>query len=218
VHLILFAALLAASWMLPRAPAVHGPRRIASLFSVYRQSGPLRLALCFALLVLMGFGMSSIYPDWYAGIHLVTVGEASRILGYFNLLMIPAGFLAGALLARGWRDARLLPALLLAVILVSAPVFHPATAQGWRQAALVLWLLTQGGLIAVVTAALPRVVADPRQGAAAAGLLSQLAALVTFVTPLIWQPILQAQWWQGFAVVTMVTAVLAWLVFPRRAA
>ncbi len=52
-------------------------------------------------------------------------------------------------------------------------------------------------------AALPRVVANPMQGAAAAGLLSQLAALVTFVTPLMWQPILQSRrgrasswWWE----------------------
>lgn len=218
VHLLLFAMLLAMSWLLPRPPTLGAMRPAGSLFSAYRQRGPVRLALAFALLVLMGFGMSSVYPDWYAGIHQVTVGQASRILGYINLVMIPAGFMAGALLARGWRDARLLSALLAGVIAVSLPVFHPATAEAWRQAAMVLWMLTQGALIAVVTSALPRVVADPRQGAAAAGLLSQLAALVTFVTPLIWQPLLQAGWWPGFAVVTLVTAALCWLVFPRGSA
>jgi hypothetical protein len=66
-----------------------------------------------------------------------------------------------------------------------------------------------------VVAALPRVVVDPMQGAAAAGLLSQLAALVTFVTPLIWQPILQAGYWPGFVAVVAAVSVGAWLVFPR---
>ena len=64
--------------------------------------------------------------------------------------------------------------------------------------------------------ALPRVVTNPMQGAAAAGLLSQLAALVTFVTPLVWQPILQSRAWPGFIVVVGVAATAALLLFPRR--
>jgi hypothetical protein len=58
------------------------------------------------------------------------------------------------------------------------------------------------------------VVTDPRQGAAAAGLLSQIAALVTFVTPLIWSPILVSAWWPGFVLVVLVAALLASLLFP----
>jgi hypothetical protein len=46
-------------------------------------------------------------------------------------------------------------------------------------------------------------------------LLSQLAAMVTFVTPLVWQPLLQRDLWQGFVAVSAAAAVAALLLFPR---
>jgi DHA1 family inner membrane transport protein len=217
VHLILFALLLASSWLLPQAQVLAAAaRRTAGLFSAWGQSGPLRLSLSFATLVLIGFGMSSVYPYWYSHLHDVPPGPASTILALINLAMIPAGFLAGALLARGWRDSRMLAGLLLATIVVAVPLFRPGLAEPLRQATMMLWMLVQGALIAVVTAALPRVVRDPRQGAAAAGLLSQLAAVATFFTPLIWQPILQHQWWPGFVAVTAAAAAAVWMLFPRQ--
>lgn len=216
VHLLLFSTLLATSWALPRAPAL--PATIArvgkGLFSAWTQVGPLRLALTFALLVLIGFGMSSVYPAWYARQHGIAPGLAATILAGVNLAMIPGGFLAGALLARGWRDVRMLSALLLLMMVLSWPLFMPGLTQAQRLATMVTFMLAQGALVAVVTAALPRVVASPAQGAAAAGMLSQLAAIVTFVTPLIWQPMLQRGQWTGFVLVTMVAAALAWLLFP----
>jgi MFS family permease len=216
MHLVMFAALLAASWMLPHAPAAPATSRAAGLFAAWSQRGPLRLALCFAALVLVGFGMNNVFPEWYARQHAAPVGQASNVLALINLGMIPAGFLAGALLARGMRETRLLAALLLATVVVAVPLFLPGLSPSQRHLAMLGWMLVQGSLIAVVTAGLPRVVADPRQGAAAAGLLSQLAAITAFVTPLIWQPILQSGRWTGFIVVTIVAAVAAWLLFPRR--
>ncbi len=216
LHLGLFAVLLATSWLLPRAPALPVARRAAGLFAAWGQRGPLRLALCFAALVLIGFGMNNVFPEWYARQHEVPVGRASNVLALINLAMIPAGFLAGALLARGLRETRLLAALLVATVLVAVPLFLPGLGAALRHLAMLAWMLVQGALIAVVTAGLPRVVADPRQGAAAAGLLSQLAALTAFVTPLVWQPILQSGRWPGFIVVTAAATVAAWLLFPRR--
>ncbi len=232
VHLALFALLVATMWMLPRAPATSAAHSLPrpGLFSAWTQPRPLRLSLCFALLIVVGFGMSTVYPEWYArqqltGLHAVqpgaAVGQASNVLAIANLIMIPGGFLAGALLARGWRDSHLLTALILATVACSLPLYMPGLADGARQATLVAWMLLQGAMIAVVTSALPRVVSDPRQGAAAAGLLSQLAALVTFVTPLIWQPLLQdaiadPSAWTGFVAVVLVAAGAAWAVFPRR--
>ena len=104
---------------------------------------------------------------------------------------------------------------MLTATAVSLPLFLPGLAEGIRIAAMIVWMLAQGAGIAVVSATLPRVVANPMQGAAAAGLLSQLAALVTFVTPLIWQPILQAQYWPGFIALVAAGAAAAWLLFPR---
>jgi MFS family permease len=220
VHLILFAALAATCWLLPRAPAMDPAhaRRPAGLFAAWTQAGPLRLALTFAALVLIGLGMSSVYPQWYAAHHDVPVGRASTVLAFTNMVMVPAGFIAGALLARGWRDGRLFTGLCVATVVLALPLFAPGMSDATRLSTMVAWMLVQGAMIAVVIAALPRVVADPRQGAAAAGLLSQLAALVTFVTPLVWQPLLQRDLWPGFVAVCAAAAVAAMLLFPRRVA
>jgi hypothetical protein len=91
----------------------------------------------------------------------------------------------------------------------------PGLPLGARLVATVAWMMMQGAAIGVVSAALPRVVADPRQGAAAAGLLSQLSALVTFITPLLWRPILAGGRWPLFIAVVALAASAAWLLFPR---
>jgi predicted MFS family arabinose efflux permease len=220
VHMILFAVLAATCWLLPRAQAIDPAhaRRPPGVFAAWTQAGPLRLALTFAALVLIGLGMSSVYPQWYADQHGVSVGRASTVLAFTNAVMIPAGFVTGALLARGWRDDRLFTGLCLATVVLALPLFTPGLAGVVRLPTMVVWMLVQGAMIAVVTSALPRVVADPRQGSAAAGLLSQLAAMVTFVTPLVWQPLLHRGMWPGFVAVAAAAAVAALLLFPRRAA
>jgi MFS family permease len=216
IHLVLFAVLALAGGFLPRSPpAIHTARRPA-LLSVVTQPGPLRVALAFAALLMMGFGMSTIYPHWFALLHHVPVGDAASTLAMTNLAMIPGGLLAGWLLAHGRRDSAVLAVLMLVAAAMSLPLFMPGLAQPLRILTMVVWLMTQGAAIAVVTSALPRVVADPLQGAAAAGLLSQIAALTTFVTPLLWQPILQSGTWILFLAVVAVSAVSALLLLPRR--
>jgi len=219
LHLLLFTALLATSWALPRPPALPAApvRPSVGLLDAWTKPGPLRLALTFSMLVLIGFGMSNVYPEWYARQHDVAAGRASTILAVMNLAMIPAGFSAGALLARGWRDARMLDLLVLVILALAWPLFMPGLSEPLRIAAMLCWMAAQGAAIAVVTAALPRVAASPSQGAAAAGLLSQLAALTTFVTPQIWQPLLHRGQWLGFIGVATAAAALAWVLFPRGA-
>jgi predicted MFS family arabinose efflux permease len=216
VHLVAFVALFVVAWILPHMPPGSGRPRTEGLLAAWFKSGPLRLAATFAMLVLIGFGMSSVYPEWYSRQQGVLPGAASSILAGVNLAMIPAGFLAGALLARGWNESRLFNVLLLATMVIAVPLFQPGLPDAARLAVMFVWMLTQGALIALVTAALPRVAGDPRQGAAAAGLLSQLAALVTFITPLIWQPFLQHGAWLGFVAVTVAAAIAIWLLYPRR--
>ena len=213
LHMVLFAGLALAGLLLPKAP--RSPQsRPAGLLSAWTQPGPLRLSLTFGMLVMMGFGLNTVFPAWYAQQHQVTMGAASRLLALANLLMIPGGLLAGALMARGARDRLLLWWLMALTVAVSVPLLMAAEAPQPRLVALLAWQLMAGAAIAVVTSGLPRVVADPRQGAAAAGLLSQIAALITFVTPLIWSPILASGWWPGFVAVVFVAAVCAALLFP----
>jgi MFS family permease len=219
IHLVLFVGLVIAATLLPRSPAAPATAaRPAGLFASWRQSGPLRLSSAFAALVLMGFGLSNVYPEWFSEVHATPMAQTSRILALVNLVMIPAGFITGVLIARGWRDSRLLAGLMVAAVALSLPLFQPGVAEPARIAAMVGWMVVQGSAIAVVSSALPRVVASPSQGAAAAGLLSQFAALISFATPLIWQPILHSGHWPGFIAVVAVASLAAWVLFPRRAA
>lgn len=218
IHLLLFATLVLAAFLLPKpASPVAIARPRINLLGAWTQPGPLRLSLTFGMLIMMGFGLNTVFPSWYSQQHHTTMGEASRLLAFGNLVMIPGGFLAGALLARGLRDARLLAALMLLAAMLSLPLLAPGANTALRLTALAVWQLTSGAAIAVVTSSLPRVVANPAQGAAAAGLLSQIAALTTFVTPLIWRPILDTGRWLLFIVVVAVAATLALLLFPRPA-
>lgn len=219
VHLALFAVLAAAGFLLPQPPRGAGaaaPAR-AGLLSAWAQAGPLRLSLTFAMLAVMGFGANTVFPAWFARQHHAPLSHASNILALCNLTMIVGGLLAGARLARGGREAHLLWGLLLLSVLVSLPLFAPGNPQLLRIAALIAWLIATGALTAVVVAALPRVVADARHGAAAAGLLSQLTAIVTFIAPLIWLPILNSARWPLFILVVVVASGAAALLFPRAA-
>lgn len=214
LHMVLFAVMAVAGLMLPRAPSAGAVRQKIGLFSAWTQAGPLRLALAFSMLVVMGFGLNTVFPTWYSSQHEVSVGAASSLLALANLCMIPGGLIAGALLARGMRDFRLVLLLMILSVLVSLPLFMPGEAKSLRLLALLVWQLAAGASIAVVTSGLPRVVADPTQGAAAAGLLSQIAALITFVTPLVWAPVLASGWWPGFMLIVLVAATLAAMLFP----
>jgi len=213
LHLMLFGLMALAGLLLPRAPRSVAARP-AGLLAAWTQAGPLRLSLSFGMLVMMGFGLNTVFPSWYSQQHEVTLGTASRLLAMANLTMIPGGFIAGFLLSRGMRDRRLLWLLMALSVLVSVPMLMAGEARPLRLGALLAWQLMAGAAIAVVTSGLPRVVTDPRQGAAAAGLLSQIAALITFVTPLIWSPILASGWWPGFVVVVLAAAASASLLFP----
>jgi MFS family permease len=215
IHAALFLALATASFMLPRPAAPPGVRPRLDLLDAYRQIGPLRLSLTFACLVFVGFGTSTVLPSWLSIQHAMTIGTASKIIAAANLTMIAGGITAGMLLARGARDQALFLAITVLVIAVSVPLYLPGLAQTPRLLALVAWMVLSGAAIAIVTSALPRVVRDATQGAAAAGLLSQLAALTTFVTPQVWLPILNSGHWPLFIVVVACGAIAGLLLFPR---
>jgi MFS family permease len=214
IHAALFLTLAVASFLLPRPVAGHARARL-SVFDAYRQIGPLRLSLTFACLVFMGFGTSTVLPSWLSAQHSMAIGTASKIIAAANLTMIAGGIAAGMLLARGARDQALFLGITVLVIAISVPLYLPGLAQTPRLVALVVWMMLSGAAIAIVTSALPRVVRDATQGAAAAGLLSQLAALTTFATPQIWLPILNSGNWPLFIVVVAVGAIAGLLLFPR---
>lgn len=217
VHGALFAMLVVVGWLLPRPPGrpigSDAPR--PGLLAAMTEPGPLRVALVFGTLVLVGFGVNTVFPGWYARQENVSLGEASGVLAGLNLVMIVGGVVTAAMLARGVRHALLFRILVVVGLLAAIVMFQPDMPRMPRIAGLVAWLLVAGACIAVVTAMLPRVVANPLQGAAAAGLLSQVAALTTFLTPYVWMPILASGRWPLFLVVIAAAGAAGILLFPR---
>jgi hypothetical protein len=129
--------------------------------------------------------------------------------------MIAGGVITAALLARGIRHAVLFRVLVALGVCAALVMFQPDIGRMPRLAGLVAWLVVSGACIATATAMLPRVVANPLQGAAAAGLLSQVAALTPFLTPYIWLPILDHGRWPMFVAVIAAAGVAGILLFPR---
>jgi hypothetical protein len=104
--------------------------------------------------------------------------------------------LAGALISRGVRVRRLFAALAAIGIIAGAGIYHPASSRVAGLVLLCVWLAATGAATASVLAVLPMVVQSPQKGASAAGLISQTSALVTFVTPPIWLPIVANDRWE----------------------
>ena len=218
VHGVLFALMAVVGLLLPRppaAPAAPARGRVAGMLAAFTQQGPLRVALVFATLVRTGLGTNTVFPGWYAGQHDVPLGGAPGIIRLANLPMTGGGVLTAILLARGFTQLGLFTLLAIAGVVAATGVYWPGIAATPRIAALVAWLVISGAAVAVVTAMLPKVVASPQQGAAAAGLLRQLSAATTFVTPLIWVPLLAAGRWQMFIGVVAAAALAGILLFPR---
>lgn len=228
---LLHAALFAVAGVLglrlaqPQAPADvaqavrgAGAARWLALVDTYRQVGPMRLALAFAGLVFSGFGTSAVFPAHFAQAHGVHIGTASSVLAVCNLAQVVGSFLTGALRVRRVTTPVLLGLYSVGAVLGSVGIFAPGLPMAASVPALCLWLLCVGGAMAVVLTTLPEVVRHPAQGAAAAGLLSQIAAIVTFITPPIWLPMQArgpASWWV-FCMLVLLSWVATWCLLPTR--
>lgn len=197
----------------PLSVVAHGPK--VSLLDTYRQIGPMRLALSFGGLVFSGFGISAVFPAYFAQVQQVSIGTAASILAVCNLAQVAGSFLTGALRVRKVGTSLLLGIYTVAAVLASVGIFAPGLGPSVAMAALCLWLLSIGGAMTVVITTLPEVVRNPAQGAAAAGLLSQIAAIITFITPPIWLPLLGHGNWWIFCVLVLGSWVLTWGLLPR---
>ncbi|HTY51399.1 MAG TPA: MFS transporter, partial [Steroidobacteraceae bacterium] len=215
LHGAIFAALAAAALLLPRSAAA-GPRR-APLALLAGRAGlpPLRLALAVGLLILLGLGVSVVFPSWLSRHQGASVGNASRILAAANLVMIVGGTLSGLLLARGVRPATLFTALAVCGCIAGIGIFMPQPGLAAIVAALVGWSLCTGAAMAVLAARLPHVAA-PEHRAAVAGLLSQSGALLTFVTPSVWLFAAGTGRWSAPASIVVVGWFAAALLLPAR--
>ena len=222
VHGLLFAgAAILGLWLPTPTPAeATGPRlgvtaRFAELFSAYLQPAPLRLALAFGAVISLGLGVSTVTPSYLAHAHGLSIGAASDLLAASNFSMIGGAFLTSAWLGSGRRPRLLYIGLAAVGSAAGAALLDPATPFGLQIAALCLWLLVTGAGTAFALAVLPTVVADPRKGAAAAGLFSQVSSVVTLLTPPFWLAVFGGgSGWAAFAGVIVAGWTLSVLLLP----
>lgn len=201
----------------PQAPSSASAGRWLALVDTYRQIGPMRLALAFAGLVFSGFGISAVFPAHFAQAQGVGIGTAASVLAVCNLAQVAGSFLTGSLRVRQVTTPVLLGLYSAGAVLGAVGIFAPGVPLAAGVLALCLWLLCVGGAMAVVLTTLPDVVRNPAQGAAAAGLLSQIAAIVTFITPPIWLPV-QARgpaFWWVFCAFVLLSWAATWCLLPR---
>ena len=199
-------------------PAPSWSSRLADLLAAYGQPGPVRLALAFGMVISIGLGTSTIIPSRLAQLEHIPIGQASAILAAANFTMILGALLTSTWLRRGGKARRLYLGLAAVGSIAGVVLFLPATGFPLEIVSLCVWLLATGGANAFTLAVLPAVVADPRKGAAAAGLFSQVSSLVTLLTPPIWIGVFSHGGWQAFIAMIICGWLLSLALLPPKAA
>ena len=216
-HGILFAgAACLGGWLpdLPRVPQTVSPASpplacragttsarspLADLLRLYREPRPLRLAVATAILMSIGLGTTTVVPLYFAQVHKISVATSSSLLAFAMVAMILGGIGAGFLLGRKMRASLLYLALAIGGMIAGFLVYAPWVNLPVATAALLLWLLTTGGGTAIMYALLPHVVPDRSRAAATSGLVAQVMAVATFMTPAIYLTLLARGNWMPLA-------------------
>jgi MFS family permease len=199
---------------LDRRSSTQGRRRLLELLSAYGEVKPLRLSVSNAFLVSIGLGTSVVVPAYFARIHQVSIGTSSTILALANAAMILGGILAGLLLSRNVSALRLYLLAALGGILSGVLLYAPQVSFPVAVTMLLVWLLTTGAAVAIIMSLLPYVVRDPQRGAAASGLLAQVMAFGTLITPAIFYSMLAKGNWMYFAAVVFGGWIVSVIALP----
>jgi predicted MFS family arabinose efflux permease len=218
-HGAIFLLLAILGLALPKAvaAAAPGPRRsILALLKSPDGSAPLRLATAFGILILLGLGVSVVMPPYLSRHYGISLSTASGIMAVINVLMILGSMLSGVVLTRGVRPVRLFLALAVVGSVAGCAVFAPWAHIGLTLGALLVWLVCTGAAMAVLASLLPRV-AGPEHRASTAGLLSQTAALTTFITSPLWLAVLGLNQWLALFLIILIGWASSALLLPVQA-
>lgn len=201
VQVLIFVLCGAAAFLLPRSPqAVRMPRGsfaegVADILSGYTQIGPLRVSLTFGLMAFVGLGTSTVFPSLFADVHAISLARSSNILAIANFANLAGGLAVGVLLSRGVPMRVLIVVLAVIGSASGLALYLPGTSMTFGIVTLSIWLMACGAGASAVLAALPAVVPSPERGAAAAGLLSQVGAATSIITPMIFLTVeARGQW------------------------
>jgi MFS family permease len=221
LHGVAFITVASGGLVLPRIeqPAFVYPRRSArtlfkELLSGYTEPKLVRLVLALGCIVSIGFGTSIVFPAWFSREHTLPIGTAAGMLAAANLAMILGSLGAGTLIARRMRVRSLFAVLVALGICSGACLWLPLTPMFAGLVVLCVLLATTGAANATVMTLLPTVVPTPQKNASAAGLVSQTSALVAFVTPPIWVPLMAGNHWTVLIAIVIAGWLLSLALLP----
>jgi MFS family permease len=203
-HGALFLVAAAIGLLLPATDLSAAPVRrtlatqLLELRLAYSRPTLLLLALAFFLMISIGLGANVAFPQYFARVLGLSMGQASSMVAATTLIMVPGSLLAGFVLSRGVRPTMVFAAIAAIGFIAGTMCFVPVLALASRYLVLALWFLTSGASVATLMAVLP-LVAEPERRGAAAALLNQAAALATFVNPPIWLALAGTNGWTPFA-------------------
>jgi len=126
-------------------PAQGLGRRLAGLFSLFREPRALRLGLAVALPNALSYGTSLAAPSYLARVHHLSLATSSASVALAKLAaMIIGGLSMGYLLSRAMAPRRLFAAMAVIGLIAQSLLFLPARGIALATAALVVWLFAFG--------------------------------------------------------------------------
>jgi predicted MFS family arabinose efflux permease len=168
-------------------PAQGLGRRLAGLFSLFREPRALRLGLAVALPNALSYGTSLAAPSYLARVHHLSLATSSASVALAKLAaMIIGGLSMGYLLSRAMAPRRLFAAMAVIGLIAQSLLFLPARGIALATAALVVWLFAFGGMAGGAMTLLPTVTRNPNRSGAASGLVNQFISLASFAAPSTW--------------------------------
>ena len=217
VHGIVMVFVVLACALLLRPPVrahqtpVNGQ---SNMRTVLGQANVWRLSLSYSFQVIAGLGIASIVPIYFSTVHQVSATLGSTLLAASMVLTFISGVGTGVLLSRGVPLGRLIAVISVGAIISGIGMFAPFLGFNLAVASLMLWGLAVGGLIATQLTLLPRVVSDPAQGAAAAGLFNQIGGIFCVIAPALILFVFERGTWREMAGLIVISWVIAIALLP----
>ncbi|SCZ05958.1 MULTISPECIES: MFS transporter [unclassified Pseudomonas] len=176
----------------------------------------LRFGFSLSLSALAGIGSSAVGAIYLSKIHGMEMGLAAQSMAVASLCGILGSIIIGGLLAKGW-SAALLAMLILASATIGSFIFYwPSGVLPFVVGGAMLLQLCVGGFIAFVFSLLPRVLSEPGQSGAAAGLVGQITGIGAALSAPLYFTTLQMGHWYYFVVITVLAWGASYLLLPMR--
>jgi len=205
---IIVAFAIPVLFLLHDVPHVHDVARGPPFWRVYLMRGPLLMNLAFLTFAFAFMIFAGMEPAYLTEARGVAAEEAGRIVALATLCGIPGSLMAGWLIRKGARPARLALIALVVPALASLLIFLPGLSLTTMTTATVIAFLVGGMMPGAIYALLPLVAPEPKQFAPVNGLLTQLGSFGSLIGPPIFATWTENAGWDSSAVPLIVSAAL----------